>query len=106
MPRPRFTLRVVLVVTTIAAVLAWQYSIVLKRRAAMRSDHEFILERWSPTAPSHAGATVNPIRALLGDEPVRYIYLRLDGRAWQQERDRIQRLFPEAKVEIGAAHAL
>ncbi len=107
MPRPRFTLRVVLVVTAIVAVVAWQGSIVQQRRAAMGSDHEFVLERLSPPPLSgYRPARVNALRALLGDEPVRFIYLRFGDGEWQVERDRIERLFPEARIEMGTVHAL
>ena len=106
MPRPRFTLRVALVVTMIVAVVAWQGSMVQQRRAAMNSDHIFILQRHSPPATSGvASASVNPLRAFLGDEPVRFIFLRFNDREWQVERDRIKWLFPEARIEMGTVHA-
>ncbi len=43
MLRPRFTLRVVLAVMTIVAVVAWQGSIVLKRKQYLRVVRTFTL---------------------------------------------------------------
>jgi hypothetical protein len=101
MPRPRFTLRVALALTAIVAVLAWQGSIVWQRKAAMSgSEHTFILNRYVPGQPAGHRPTVNALRALLGDEPVQTIYLA-PGKISESERDRLQRIFPEAHIEVG-----
>ncbi|MBA4107309.1 MAG: hypothetical protein C0485_16310 [Pirellula sp.] len=91
MPRPRFTLRVILAVTAIVAYLAWQVSIVQQRKAAMTGTHEFVVNM-SPRAG------VDPIRAILGDQPVRYVYiLPIDD--YTSDTDRLAHLFPEAEVK-------
>jgi hypothetical protein len=63
----RFNLRVTLVVTAIVAYVAWHVGMVQQRKTAMKGMHVFVLDS--------SGTGVNPIRALLGDEPVRYVYI-------------------------------
>ena len=87
---PRFNLRVALALTTVAAYVAWQVGMVYQRKAAMRGDHVFVLER-------DGGGGINPIRALLGDEPVRYVYIVPLG-DYQSDTARLAYLFPEAEV--------
>ena len=60
---PRFNLRVVLALTAITAYVAWQVGMGQERKTAMKGAHVLVLDR------SETG--VNPIRILLGDEPVR-----------------------------------
>jgi hypothetical protein len=90
MPRPRFTLRVALALTAIVAYVAWQVGMVQQRKAAMRGTHVFVTDR--------SGAGINPIRALLGDEPVRYVYIVPLG-DYQNDSARLDHLFPEAEVK-------
>ena len=97
MPRPRFTLRVILAVTAIAAVMAWQYSIVLRRRVAMDSEHRFILATPAPGYDPHNLATINPLRELLGDQPVQFIYVD-SGDDAADDMERLKVLFPEAGI--------
>lgn len=97
MPRPRFTLRVVLAVTALAAVLAWQGGIVIQRKWAMESGQTFILASEAPGDPVAEKRTVNAFRAWLGDRPVRFIYVEVKGDATQTING-LQRLFPEAQV--------
>jgi hypothetical protein len=97
MPRPRFTLRVVLAVTAIVAVMAWQVGIVLQRKWAMESGQIFILASEAPGDPVAEKRTVNTFRTWLGDKPVRFIYVETKGDATQTING-LQRLFPEAQV--------
>lgn len=97
MPRPRFTLRMVLVVTAIVAIVAWQGGIVVQRKWAMESGQVFILASEAPGDPVAEKRTVNAFRAWLGDKPVRFIYVEVKGDATQTING-LQRLFPEAQV--------
>jgi hypothetical protein len=90
MPRPRFTLRVILALTAVAAYVAWQVGMVQQRKAAMKGTHVFVLDR--------SGAGINPIRALFGDEPIRYVYIVPLG-DYQSDSSRLAHLFPEAEVK-------
>lgn len=92
MPRPRFTLHVILALTAVVAYIAWQVGMVQQRKAAMRCDHVFVLDR-----PA-AGPGINPIRAMLGDEPVRYVDIVPIG-DYQRATSRLANLFPEAEVK-------
>ena len=98
MPRPRFTLRVVLVVTAIVAVLAWQVGTVARRRLAMDAGDTFVLAREAPREA--APPTVNAFRTLLGDVPVRFVYVAREG-DWERRVDNLRSLFPEAEVITG-----
>ena len=100
MPRPRFNLRVVLAVTAIVAVAAWQYSIVPRRRAAMEADrHTFILALPLPGVPEPPGmAKISSWREFLGDRAVQSIYVEA-GADKASEVARLQKLFPEAEID-------
>ena len=95
MPRPRVTLRVALAVMTIGAVLAWQYSIVLRRREAMESPHAIFL--LVPASQSHSPVNVSKLRELLGDRAVQFIYV-LPEEADNVDVSRLATVFPEAKI--------
>lgn len=97
MPRPRFTLRVMLVATAITAVVAWQFGTVLQRKWALKSGHVFIFAREAPGDLYPAPLQLNAFRSLLGDEPVRFIYVEPKGDG-EQTIDGLKRLFPEAQV--------
>ena len=88
---PRFSLRVALALTTVAAYIAWQVGMVHQRKAAMRGDHVFVLER-------DGGGDISPIRALLGDEPVRYVHIFPLG-DYRSDTARLAHVFPEAEVK-------
>jgi hypothetical protein len=88
---PRFNLRVALALTAVTAYVAWQVGMVYQRKAAMRGDHVFVLDR-------DGEMSVNPIGALLGDEPVRYVYIVPFG-DYRSDAARLARLFPEAEVQ-------
>ena len=104
MPRPRFTMRVALAVTAIVAVLAWQGGIVWQRKAAMvNSEHKFIHETSITGAPAGDRQRVNFLRSLMGDEPVRQIYM-VPGEDWKTEQVRLQGLFPEATIDVLHPH--
>ncbi|MBA4104960.1 MAG: hypothetical protein C0485_04300 [Pirellula sp.] len=97
MPRPRFTLRVMLAVTAIAAVVAWQGGIVYQRRSALSRVRRSV-------ANSVIGGNqvmdlemrLNPIRKLMGDESIRLIIIRDDASGVEVES--LKELFPEARV--------
>lgn len=91
MPRPRFTLRVILALTAVVAYLAWQVGMVQQRKAAMSGTHVFVMNL-SPRAG------VNPIRAVLGEELVRYVYIVPLG-DYTSDTARLAHLFPEAEVK-------
>ena len=103
MPRPRFTLRVALVVTAIVAVVAWQGSIVLRRNQRLRTARSHSLvemkrlhKEWTDRnhRPDYAP---NFFRRMLGDEDLALIQLQpscTDG-----ELQRTADLFPEATVQ-------
>ncbi|WP_428304375.1 hypothetical protein [Lacipirellula sp.] len=100
MPRPRFTLRVALVVTAIVSAIAWQGGIAWQRKAAMRdSQHTFMVDRYIPGANGSGRLRVNVIRKAWGDEPVRLIYMVPDSN-WEAEEERLRGLFPEAAIEV------
>ncbi len=88
---PRFNLRVALAITAIVAYVAWQVGMVYQRKAAMRGNHVFVLDREDKM-------NINPIRALLGDESVRYVYIVPLG-DYGRDSESLTRLFPEAKVQ-------
>lgn len=100
MPRPRFNLRVVLAVTAILAVLAWQAGIVVQRHWARRSGAVFVMAREGPPALSGEPIRLNFLRAFLGDEPVRFVYVEPKGDVEQRVAG-LRRLFPEAQVVAG-----
>ena len=91
--------RVALAAMTIAALVAWQYSNVRQRRDTRLDVMSYVRVTVVPGA-SGAGeeVRVNPLRALLGDEAFRCIYV--SDEAIDPQLDRLQRLFPEAKVEL------
>jgi hypothetical protein len=90
MPRPRFTLRVILALAAIVDYVAWQVGMVQQRKAAMKGTHVFALDR--------SGTGINPTRALLGDEPIRYVYIVPLG-DYQSDSARLGHLVPEAEVK-------
>jgi hypothetical protein len=103
MPRLRFTLRVVLVVTAIAAVVAWQYGTVLKRKESLRfargislSTIERMSSDWADGHHRPAYAP-NVLRRLLGDEA--YGVVLLQPSCTDEELARSVDLFPEALVQ-------
>ncbi len=96
MPRPRFTLRVILAITAIVAVLAWQGGIVVQRKAAMDAQHAFIIA--TPVQGQDA-PTINPLRELFGDKPILLIYVDPKN-ATDDEMERLNRLFPEALITL------
>jgi hypothetical protein len=102
MPRPRFTLRVALAVTAIAAFLAWQGGFVVQRHWARRSGAVFVMAREAPPALSGEPIKLNFIRAFLGDEPVRFVYVEPKGDVEQRVAG-LRRLFPEAQVVAGGS---
>jgi hypothetical protein len=95
--RPRFTLRVALVVTAIVAYVAWQVGMVQQRKTTINGTHVFVMAR-GPATPGGSEPRVNPIRALLGDEPVRFVYIVPIG-DYEQDAERLANLFPEASVK-------
>lgn len=101
---PRFNLRTALIVTVIAAALAWQGSIVYRRKAAMQSGPwvAFVLDVRQPGR--EASSSVNPLRALLGDRPVRYVYISKVG-GFEADEARLTQLFPEAEIIVTASRA-
>ena len=97
MPRPRFTLRVVLAVTVIVALLAWQGGIAYQRRAALtkvRASANAIVTAGNATTDLEM--RLNPIRKFFGDESIRRITIRRD--ISDDEFESLSRLFPEASV--------
>jgi hypothetical protein len=88
---PRFNLRIALAITAVVAYAAWHVGMVHQRKVAMRGDHAFVLER-------DGKGGISPIRALLGDEPVRYVYIVPLG-DYRSDAARLARLFPEAEVK-------
>jgi hypothetical protein len=97
MPRPRFTLRVVLAVTAIVAVVAWQGGIAYKRRAALTR----IRASANATVITGNEATdlemrLNPLRKFAGDKSIRQIIVR--KAISHDEMDSLARLFPEARI--------
>ena len=97
MPRPRFTLRVILVVTAIVAVLAWQGGIVYKRRAALtrvRASANAIVITGNEATDLEM--RLNPLRKIAGDQSIRQIIIRKETSA--DEMDSLARLFPEARI--------
>ena len=89
MPRPRFTLRVVLAVTAIVAVVAWhQTHWIRKRRAELSSGALTPMFSNGPSAPQLLG--------LLGERG--YVGLRLANQVSSDEIARLQLLFPEASI--------
>lgn len=103
MVRPRFTLRVVLVVTTIAAIALAQYPLVLRRKHALKEIDNYMVDSgFSNELLKPLG--VNPIRRLCGDVPVRVIYLPPSTAA--ERIAEIGRLFPEAYIRVAALREL
>ena len=103
MPRPRFTLRAVLAVTAIVAVVAWQYSIVLKRNETLSSVRSISVdgmerrsEEWTSKnhRPVHAP---NFLRRILGDED--FALVQIQPSCTDDELERIAELFPKAAVQ-------
>lgn len=98
MSRPRFTLRMALVLTAVAAVVAWQGSIVQRRKAAL---HDAMGYANVTVIPGDRGVgsrnRPNAIRQLFGDESIRSIFLSTE--VPDAEIERLRRLFPEAEVE-------
>jgi len=97
MTRPRFTLRVVLVVTAIAAVVAWQGGIAYKRRAALTRVRDSV----NAIVITGNDATdlemrLNPLRRFAGDQSIRQIIIRKE--MTDDEMDALRRLFPEARI--------
>ena len=103
---PRFNLRIALVVTAIAAVIAWQASIVYQRKAAMQSVHPvtFVLAVRQPGDASEL-PTLNPLRVLFGDRPVGRIQV-LAVAECEATAERLARLFPESQIEIVRAQPI
>lgn len=93
-------MRVLLVLMALAAVLAWQWSIVIKRRTAMSSGPEFVMAGRVPGQPHVEVPRVNLLRELLGDHAIRYIFVLPQG-DWEREIAKLRILFPEAKVFPG-----
>ena len=123
MPRPRFTLRMILIVTAIVAVwLGWNLYVVQQRRSVLESNptlskwhsepaqqlwgHDFFVADPEPrTNPASADSlgyirlqptapfSVSTLRKWMGDQPV-----------WQirytpgEAPEKMQRLFPEAII--------
>jgi hypothetical protein len=106
MPLPRFNFRVVLAVTAIAAVIAWQASIVQRRKAAMQAVQPvtFVLAVRQP-GDATALPKLNPLRELFGDRPVGRIQV-LAVAGCETTAERLARLFPEAQVEIVRAQPI
>ena len=120
MPIPRrplaFSLRALMVlVVLVAGWLAWERSVVLKRRAARadwaeRNEAWLNVWVWEDFAPPWQypaeRASIPWIRRLFGDEPVQEIQffgaddpdIRADV---EREIDRATRLFPEASIDAG-----
>ncbi len=84
---PRFNLRVALVTTALVAVVTWQGGIVISRRHALTRVDRYI----------RGGELANPLRVLLGDEKVAWIYLHPE--AADAELAKYASLFPEATVQ-------
>lgn len=71
----------------------WQFGAVLQRKWALRSGHVFIVARDAPGDPSLTPLPLNAFRSLLGDEPVRFIYVEPQGDG-EQTIAGLKRLFP------------
>lgn len=97
MPRPRFTLRVVLAVTVIVALLAWQGGLVYQRRATIERMRARGVHTHLGNAAVDLQARLNPIRKLMGDESVRILYVPND--LPQDEVASFSTLFPEAIIK-------
>ena len=97
MPRPRFTLRVALVVTAIVAVVAWQGGIVYQRKAAPKKVRA---SRRPVVIPGNVATDLemrlDPIRKMMGDESIRRIHIR--DELPEAELKSLQELFPEATI--------
>ena len=97
MPRPRFTLRVALAVTTLVAVVAWQGGIVFQRRTALTKVRRSITNRVTPgNATTDLEMRLNPIRKFMGDESIRSIFICDD--ATDVEAESLKELLPEARI--------
>ncbi|BBO36489.1 hypothetical protein [Lacipirellula parvula] len=98
MTRPRFTLRMALVLTAVAAAVAWQGSVVQRRKGAL---HDAMGYANVTVIPGDRGAgsrnRPNAIRQLFGDESILSIFLSKE--VPEAEVERLRRLFPEAEVE-------
>ena len=103
MLRPRFTLRVVLVVMTIVAVVAWQGSFVLKRKQCLRVVRTFTLAEMERTNQNWTDGNHRPeyapnfLRRLFGDED--FAMIQLQPRCTDEELEGTAALFPEAAVQ-------
>ena len=84
---PRFDLRVALVTTALVAFVTWQGGIVISRRQALARVERYV----------RGGELLNPLRVVLGDEKVAWIYLH--SQATEAELAKYARLFPEAHVQ-------
>jgi hypothetical protein len=90
MARPRFTLRVALVVTAIVAIVAWrQTNWIRQRRAEIKAGALTPMFQGS-------GVTAPELLGLFGEPG--YFSLRLRDRATAEEMERLQSLFPEAQL--------
>lgn len=58
-----------------------------------------MLDAFIPGEPARDRNSINFLRALMGDEPVRLIYM-VPGDNWDVEEKRLQGLFPEATNEV------
>ena len=97
MPRPRFTLRVVLAVMTIVAVVAWQAGIVKQRRAALDRLEVVNFPPPAQYMEGFHGRWLISIRRYFGDRPFAIIYT--PNEATTAEIDRMKSLFPEADIK-------
>jgi hypothetical protein len=98
MSRPRLTIRMALVLTAVAAVVAWQGSVAQRRKQAL---HDAMGYANVTVIPGDRGPgsrnRPNAIRQLFGDESIRSIFLSKE--VPEVELQRLKRLFPEAQVE-------
>lgn len=98
MSRSRFSLRMALVLTAVAAMVAWQGSVVQRRKQAL---HDAMGYANVTVIPGDRGTgsrnRPNAIRQLFGDESIRSIFLSKE--VPDTEIERLERLFPEAQVE-------
>lgn len=98
MRRPRFNLRVALIVTAIIALAFSQYPIVLRRKHALKEIDNYMVDS-ALNSDWLTPIGVNPIRRLCGDEAIRVIYLPIDST--EERVAEVEALFPEANVQLG-----
>lgn len=101
MSRPRFNLRLLLGLTAIAAVLAWQYSLVRRREKAIGETRTTLMrevkdENWMQKIGVKPELSPSLVRRLMGDDA--YAVISVQPSTDDRELNRLEGLFPEAVV--------